>query len=284
MAMLSPQSLDALAQVITGGAGGAPNPPPGIYRSGGGIVEFFERLGLSIVIGSRVPSVRALLQELSDADNDAKIRDIVAAVLDPRDYIECEDERPAVVEFLNKRFRFDGWDLQAYGDSWRLVRLGRKGSPAVTMKEMVNYTDYESVSEDFSRALLAAETDPADAITSACSTIESVCKCILDEMNQPYPKKQDIKGLVSEVGKYLNLSPARDDLPKELAKDIKQILSGLISVTSGIGALRTHGGDAHGRGRKKAPVDARIARLALHAASTVSLFYIETWNRMKGNG
>lgn len=30
-------------------------------------------------------------------------------------------------------------------------------------------------------------------------------------------------------------------------------------------------------------VDARIARLAIHAASTVSLFYIETWNRMKQN-
>jgi len=40
----------------------------------------------------------------------------------------------------------------------------------------------------------------------------------------------------------------------------------------------------HGRGRKKAPVDARIARLAIHAASTVSLFYIETWNRMKSGG
>ncbi len=66
-----------------------------------------------------------------------------------------------------------------------------------------------------------------------------------------------------------------------VSNDIKQILTGLISVTSGIGALRTHGGDAHGRGRKKTPVDARIARLAIHAASTASLFYIETWNRMK---
>jgi len=44
--------------------------------------------------------------------------------------------------------------------------------------------------------------------------------------------------------------------------------------------LRTHAGDAHGKGKNAVSADARIARLAIHAASTVSLFYIETWQRM----
>jgi hypothetical protein len=100
-------------------------------------------------------------------------------------------------------------------------------------------------------------------------------------MAQQYPPKQDIRHLVTEVSKHLNLSPARDDLPTEWEADIRQILGGLASVTGGIGALRTHAGDAHGRGKKRVPVDARIARLAIHAASTVSLFFIETWNRLK---
>ena len=283
MAAFSPQSLDAIAQVVTGGAGGASDPRPGLYRSGGRIVEFFDRLGLSIGIGSRVPSVRQRLQELADAGDDAMLRKIVHAALDPRDYVDCEDQRPAVVDYLNRRFTFDGWELRQSGSSWRLVQTGERGSPTATLADVVNYSDYESVREDFARAVHSADIDPADAITAACSTVESVCKCILDQIGHPYPNRQDIKGLVSEVGKHLNLSPARTDLPTDLAADIKQVLSGLISVTSGIGALRTHGGDAHGHGRRKAPVDTRIARLAIHAASTVSLFFIETWNRTKRN-
>jgi hypothetical protein len=74
----------------------------------------------------------------------------------------------------------------------------------------------------------------------------------------------------------LNLSPDR-----EVPNDIKQILGGLASVAGGIGALRTHAGDAHGRGRGTPGVDARVARLAVHSASTLALFLIETWQKRK---
>jgi hypothetical protein len=33
----------------------------------------------------------------------------------------------------------------------------------------------------------------------------------------------------------------------EIASDVRTILAGLNSVVNGVGALRTHGGDAHGR-------------------------------------
>jgi len=56
-------------------------------------------------------------------------------------------------------------------------------------------------------------------------------------------------------------------------------LSGLTTATEGIGALRTHGGDAHGRERGHCQIDSRIARLSIHAASTIALFLIETWER-----
>src|SRR3546814_19748416 len=63
--------------------------------------------------------------------------------------------------------------------------------------------------------------------------------------------------------------------------DIRQTLSGLTSVAKGIGALRTHGGDAHGREKGFRRIDARIARLAVNAASTLALFLIETWERQE---
>jgi len=69
------------------------------------------------------------------------------------------------------------------------------------------------------------------------------------------------------------------DIDPLIEGDVRQILSGLATVIAGIGALRTHGGDAHGRERGYGRIDARIARLSIHAASTAALFLIETWQR-----
>ena len=74
----------------------------------------------------------------------------------------------------------------------------------------------------------------------------------------------------------MNLSPER-----EATADIKQILGGLGNVAGGIGALRTHAGDAHGRGQGTPRVDERVARRAVHAASTLALFLIETWQKRR---
>src|SRR3546814_1403226 len=63
----------------------------------------------------------------------------------------------------------------------------------------------------------------------------------------PLPPKKDIDGLIRAVQGPLGLSPGRSDLPPEIEADIRQTLSGPTSVAKGIGALRTHGGDAHGR-------------------------------------
>jgi hypothetical protein len=84
---------------------------------------------------------------------------------------------------------------------------------------------------------------------------------------------------VQAVQEPLGLSPTRTDLPTEIAADVRQVLGGLTTAAKGVGALRTHAGDAHGRERGFARIDGRIARLAIHAASTLALFLIETWEK-----
>jgi hypothetical protein len=128
--------------------------------------------------------------------------------------------------------------------------------------------DFDTVSRDLERALASAREDPEDAVTAACSTVESVCRSILIELEQPLPDKKDIKGLFNAVKRPLGLSPDRTDLDSLIADDVRKI-----------GALRTHGGDAHGRERGYTRIDHRIASLAIHSASTVALFLIETWQR-----
>lgn len=139
--------------------------------------------------------------------------------------------------------------------------------------------DFGTVSRDLDRATRNAEDDPEDAVTAACATLEAVCRSILLELKLDLPAKKDVSALVRAVQGPLGLSPGRTDLPDLVAGDIRKILSGLTTATEGIGALRTHGGDAHGRERGHRRIDPRIARLAIHASSTVALFLIETWER-----
>jgi hypothetical protein len=139
--------------------------------------------------------------------------------------------------------------------------------------------DFDTVTRDLDRALNSAKEDPEDAVTAACSTVESVCRSILIELNEPLPDKKDIKGLFNAVRKPLGLSPDKPDIDPLIADDVRKILSGLATAIEGIGALRTHGGDAHGRERGYTRIDQRIASLAIHAASTVALFLIQTWQR-----
>ena len=127
---------------------------------------------------------------------------------------------------------------------------------------------------DLDRALASADHDPEDAVTAACSTIESMCRSILLELDQPLPNKKDIGGLYRAVREPLGLSPERSNVSAEIVDDVRKVLSGLATAIEGIGALRTHAGDAHGRERGFRRIDARIARLAIHSASTVALFFL----------
>ena len=117
---------------------------------------------------------------------------------------------------------------------------------------------FDTVEQEIVRALASVKDDPEDAVTSACSLIEAVCRSILIELSIPLPAKKDINGLIRAVQEPLGLSPGRTDLQSEIEADVRQILGGLTSVAKGIGALRTHGGDAHGREKGYRRLDARM--------------------------
>jgi hypothetical protein len=159
------------------------------------------------------------------------------------------------------------------------TEAGFAPSVVIALGGTAGVLDFDTVSRDLDRALDNARADPEDAVTAACSTVESVSRSILMELALPLPEKKDIKGLFNAVKKPLGLSPDRTDLDPRIAEDVRRILGGLSTVVEGIGALRTHGGDAHGRERGYVRIDHRIATLAIHAASTVALFLIETWQR-----
>ena len=280
----STQTITALAEVVTGGPGFVSANRIGLYRTGPELDRFFGGLNIDLAIGngSRVPTVRATLTaENKKPAGHRTITRVIEAATDPREFIGESEKLAPVIVYLNERLAYDGYELRPSGKLYRVFAVGVNTLATATLGKTARELRLEAVEEDFERAVNDADRDPPGAVTAACSTLESVCKTILDELEADYPSKKDVQHLSRAVADQLGLSPARGDLPPELAQDLRQILGGLQTVAGGVGALRTHFGDAHGHGKVRTRVGARIARLAIHAASTLALFYIETWQRTR---
>lgn len=101
---LSPQTIDALAQVISGGDG---QNSVGIYRSGTKIDSFMRGCNVSMRVGngSRLPTLIDALVEANRSEHQTVLRSIVEHAADPRDFLDEPDKQQAVVEYLNHRLR-----------------------------------------------------------------------------------------------------------------------------------------------------------------------------------
>ncbi|MEP3437485.1 MAG: hypothetical protein ABJN75_11970 [Hoeflea sp.] len=189
--------ITALADVITGGGANDSTPPIGVYRSAYALREFMRECGVSFQVdGSRVSSVRDKLRELMFIDptgND--IVRIIEHVSDPRAYISEPDKGVAVVEHLNKCLEADGFRIQVIRGKSQLQTIARDSAVLDSFGSKANILDFDTVTREIDRALTNAETDPEDAVTAACSILESICRSILIEMEKELPPKKDISGL-----------------------------------------------------------------------------------------
>ncbi|MEO6074943.1 MAG: abortive infection family protein [Burkholderiales bacterium] len=117
------------------------------------------------------------------------------------------------------------------------------------------------------------------SVTAACAILEALCKTYIAEHGLELPSSQTIKPLWGVVSNHLKIAEesVEDD-------DLKRNFSGLSSIVDGIGSYRTHAGSAHGHGKRPYKVAPRRARLAVHAAHTLCLFVMETWQARRSEG
>lgn len=152
--------------------------------------------------------------------------------------------------------------------------VGMLASPSRTLEEFMRDRDAAAVDNEFVRALKNVESNPREAVSAASNILESLCKAYIEDEGLEMPAKQDLQPIWNTVRKDLRLDPSKVE-----DKDLQKILSGLMSLVDGIGALRTHASSAHGAGKRSYKLEPRHARLAVHAAHTVVLFVMESWER-----
>lgn len=149
-------------------------------------------------------------------------------------------------------------------------------APSASLSDALAECGIDAAEDEFKRAYENVLRDPAAAITAACAILETVCKTYLESKGVDLPSKQVLGPLWTETAKQLGLHPE-----KMVEDDLKRILQGMFSLIDGVAALRTHVGSAHGRSgvqpKKSYRVTPRHARLAVHAAHTLTLFILETW-------
>lgn len=251
MNQLSPLVIRALVEAISGGQGN-PNrhiDPIGICRTGPEIGRFLADCSLDFrVVGSRVPELTDFLRGLSrePGGQEALVR-LIERVAGPREYRHEPERCQRVIDHLNEAMEADGLEVVLHGKRAKVRAKGAAGTVIGSFAARALTFDFDTVNREISRALDNAEQDPKDAVTAANAVLEAVCRSILMELQLELPAKKDIDGLIRAVQEPLELSPSRSDLPTEIAADVRQVLGGLTSAAKGVGALRTHAGDAHGR-------------------------------------
>ena len=126
------------------------------------------------------------------------------------------------------------------------------------------------------KAIERKESDTEGAITAARTLIESVLKHILDDQSIIYNEGADLPVLYKEVAKFLNLAP-------ELHNEgiFKQILGGVNSVVTGLGALRNKLGDAHGKSKTNVKPSVRHSELAVNLAGSMAVFLFKSYSEKK---
>lgn len=152
-------------------------------------------------------------------------------------------------------------------------------APSRSLAEKLREISIREIEEEFERAQRTIDSDPPAAVTAACAIVEAFCKTYISENGLDLPANQTIKPLWGVVSKHLRIAPESVE-----ADDLKRILSGLSSIVDGIGSYRTHAGSAHGHVGRSYRVAPRHARLAVHAAHTLCLFAMETWQVRRGGG
>lgn len=153
---------------------------------------------------------------------------------------------------------------------------GALSAASKTLDDLIKEFDAPAIEHEFNRALANVDQSPREAVSAASNILESICKVYIAERGIEMPSKQDLKPVWNVVRKDLGFDPGVVE-----DQDLQTILSGLLAIVDGIGALRTHASSAHGAGKTQYKLEPRHARLAIHAAHTVALFILESWKKKR---
>jgi hypothetical protein len=198
---------------------------------------------------------------------------LLSDVLHPTQFMDTAFEQQPAIDFINQRLKFDGYEIGLDGEGVPVVH-SRQGSVVDFVDPLVGSDQEAQRFLDEQRTKCDQKLREGDwdgAVTNARSMLETVLTGI-ERATDPTPPAYDgdVGKLYKRVQKLLALEPARPDLDTAL----KQVLTGLASIVSGIAGLSNKMGDRHVR--TYAP-GRRHAILVVDSAKTLASFLVSTY-------
>lgn len=129
-----------------------------------------------------------------------------------------------------------------------------------------------SILAGWDKALARRTSDPEGAITAARALLESTCKTILDDRDEPYnDRRDDLPALYKRASEVLGIAPSQ-----HTEEQFRAILGACTTIVRELGSLRNRISDSHGPGRKSYRPAERHAALAVNLAGSMALFLMQT--------
>ncbi len=277
---ISGSAIDVLTHIITGESDKEVHG----YRSGPDLINFFYGFGSTDIYSSGFPSRKDYTAEkLKEYNSTDAMAGIIREALD---HVHFADEKTnsEAAGTLNKHLRKDGYQIvperidcitdetgwNTHGD-FLIFDVQPIGDKTITTDGVIKL-NHQFINDQIRKANeKLAKGDYDGAITNARSLVEAFQEEIIRKAGAEVPKYDgDLQKLYKVTKKALNLNPSQ----KDLSDTLKQILSGLNSLVSGISGLSNKMADRHSRSYKPSR---HHAKLAVNVAFTFCEFLLDSY-------
>jgi hypothetical protein len=260
------RTIRKLAELVTGDNKLMP------YRTGSVLVALFNEFGANDQYGQGFPARwRYADEKLHALNGTPHMGRLITHIFDPREFLDTQLEPGPAVDYFNEFLKFDGFQIVKDGAFFKLRDSHGLSVDFSSPFEGSKHLSHVFIDEQIAKCDEKLARDDFDgAITNARSLLEAVLTELERDADPTAPRYDgDLPKLYRRVQKQLSLDPSRTDVSDTL----KQILSGMMSIVSGLAGLRNKMSDAHVQNYRPRK---HHAKLAVNAAKTLSDFLFET--------
>lgn len=177
--------------------------------------------------------------------------------------------------------RYDEKYSKLYMECRLIVRNITGEIPIIqTANELKEKFSSEYLSNQINLMLEMQTKNPTEAIGKSKELIESCCKTILDELEIPWSKSDDVPALTNKVMSALSLLPNNVNTSDPAAAAVRGLLGNLRAIPIKLAEIRNTFGSGHGKESTYIGLDIRHAKLAVGACI---IFVDFIWNTFESN-
>lgn len=258
-----------------------------LFNRGGKVLNFtttdfdiftMESIGIALCSKynmSKGKSLAAYVNEASDESVEKLLKDLLEHYEEnyEQEFIEAANDDPFGYSRYNAEYACLYKKCRSYMD-----RILNVTTPlAANAVELQEKFSSEYLSKQIELMLRMQIENPTEAIGKAKELIESCCKTILDSMNVPWDKKDNMSKLTDKTLNLLNLTPESIQGADPVCKNIKAVLGNLRGITTQLAEIRNPYGSGHGKSASFTGLETRHAKLAVGCSITFVTFIWDTY-------